>query len=183
MIFHAQGNGTHGATERVERIRNELRSAANSFINAGLDLREAFQAQEWNALRLPNFAAYCALFDIPVSLGYDLMRIADIAGLFPQYRARMLDAGISKMRLLLPQMTDNATDDPRVSEQQLDTLLDMANAKSWNELRREMKAAMSDAPLAPAVEYCPACGVKLYLSRAAHLEIAIETEEVHHETQ
>jgi hypothetical protein len=172
MIFPAQGNGDAGA--RVERICNELRCAANSFINAGLDLREAFAAQEWITLRLPNFAAYCAQFDISVSLGYDLMRIADIAGLFPQYRARMLDAGISKMRLLLPQLGECVSADDKTASQQLDTLLDMANEKSWNELRREMHAATSDAPLASAVEYCPACGVKLHLSRAARLEIAKE---------
>ena len=150
---------------RVERIRAALRNAADSFINAGLDLRAAYRAEEWRALGLQNFTQYCAQFDISDAWAYDLIRVADIAESFPEYRPRILDAGISKMRLLATRI-ENADAD------QIDTLLDMANEKSYSELRRELGTSSASAPLPPAVNYCPACGCKLHLSRMANLEVA-----------
>lgn len=152
-------------TERVDRIRRELRNAADSFINAGLDLRAVYRGAEWRALHLENFTTYCAQFDISDAWAYDLIRVADIAETFPEYRPRILDAGISKMRLLATRI-ENADAD------QVDTLLDMANEKSYRELRRELNTSERDAPLPPAVDYCPGCGAKLHLSRAARLELA-----------
>ena len=151
--------------ERVNRIRHELRNAADSFINAGLDLRAAYRAQEWDALHLANFTQYCEQFDISDAWAYDLIRVADIAESFPEYRPRILDAGISKMRLLATRI-ENADAD------QIDTLLDLANEKSYRELRRELHTSEADAPLPPAINYCPACGCKLHLSRMANLEVA-----------
>lgn len=161
-FFHARGK----EAERVERIKTELRNAANSFVNAGLDLREAYRNEEWKDVGLENFTQYCQQFDITDSWGYDLIRIADVAESFPDYRARILDVGISKMRLLLPHIPESA------SAEQIDTLLDDAAQSSYRELRRDLNTTEASAPLPPAVNYCPACGIKLHLSRAANLEIA-----------
>lgn len=155
------------AKARLKRIRSELRNAANSFVNAGMDLRAAKEREEWLDLGLANFGAYCAALDISESWASDVIRIAHYADTFPDYRERMLDIGVSKMRMLLPHLSQET------NEAQFDTLLDMANEQTWNELRRELKSATSAAPLPPAVEFCPACGAKLHLSRAAHLEIAV----------
>ena len=153
------------AHDRVERIRQELRNAADSFINAGFDFRAAYRAQEWVHIGLDNFTQYCQQLDVTDSWAYDLIRIADLAESFPEYRPRMLDVGISKMRLLAPHLEQSDAD-------QLDTLLDMANEKPYRELRRELHTSEADAPLPPAINYCPACGCKLHLSRMANLELA-----------
>lgn len=151
---------------RVERIRSELRNAQNSYLNAAFDLRAARENQEWLALGLADFGAYCAHLDIGEGWASDLIHISYLAERFEDYRPRMLDVGVSKMRLLLPHVPEP------VSEEQLDTMLDMASEKSWNDLRHELKQSADDAPLPPAVDYCPGCGVKLHLSRAAKLELA-----------
>lgn len=151
---------------RVERIRAELRNAQASFLNAAFELRAARENQEWIALGLADFGAYCAHLDIGEGWASDLIHISYLAERFEDYRPRMLDVGVSKMRLLLPHIPEPATDE------QIDTMLDMASEKSWNELRHELKQSADDAPLHPAVDYCPGCGVKLHLSRAAKIELA-----------
>ena len=152
-----------GCQERILRIRHALYTAADAFIDAGTELRAAYRAEEWKSLGLENFTAYCAQFDLSDSWAYDLIRIADMAQSFPEYRPRMIAAGISKMRLLLPHV------DTETTAAQVEGLLESATEHSWKELNNELNPR---EPLPPAIAYCPGCGVKLHQSRAAKLELA-----------
>lgn len=159
-VFPVQG------IARVERIRAELRNAANSFINVGADLKAAYERQEWQELGLRNFAEYLSQFNQSVSWGYDLIRIAELAEQYPQVLPQILDAGISNMRLLLPRIPEQA------STEQIETMVEMGAEHTWKDLRQALASGSSDAPLDPAYDWCPACGVKLELSRAATLHVA-----------
>lgn len=160
--FLVQGIESNEA-KRVERIRTALHAAADAFITAGVELRAAYRAKEWAVLGLENFTAYCAQFDISDSWAYDLIRIADVAESFPQFRPQIIEAGVSKMRLLLPHM------DETTNAAQVETMLETAKEHSWSGFRKELHPS---EPLPPAVDYCPACGCKLHLSRAAKIELA-----------
>lgn len=160
--FYTCGN----PVERIECIRAELRTAANSFINVGVNLKAANDAKEWQALGMRNFTEYCSQFDMSDALAYDLIRIAEMSLAFPDYRERMLDVGISKMRLLLPKFDDGASDD------QVDTLLEMASERTWKDLRSELHSSEQDTPPPPVEKYCPGCGVKLELSRDANIVLS-----------
>ncbi len=143
-IFPTQGK----ATDRVERIKVNLRGIADTFILIGEDLAQAFRAKDWERLGIANFSLYCEQFNLSDSMAYDLVRIADMARSFPEYRARMLDAGVSNMRLILPQVGEDITAD------QVDTLTDMAATATWKELRKQLHQAEREEPTV----HCPTCG-------------------------
>lgn len=155
-------NGTAGL--RVQRIKDSLRGIADSFINVGEDLAQAFRAQEWTSLGLDNFTQYCGQFNMTDSLAYDLVRIADLARSFPAYRARMLDAGVSNMRLLLPHV------DEEITEAQVETLVDAAATKTWKELRKTLNESAGTTPPEPVFAECPYCRHTLELGRATYLK-------------
>lgn len=161
-VFPAQGNAADrgDAVHRIERIRDGLHHITATFLVLGEELAQAYRGREWEPLGLANFSAYCGQFNLSDSLCYDLIQIADVARSFPAQQPKMVTAGVSNLRLLLPHVTENSTAD------QIETLVEMANEKNWRELRRALSEADEDEPPAYPTLFCPHCGAEFEVTRA-----------------
>lgn len=182
ISFPVQGMAPFGglALNLTDSIRKDLRDASRLFISAGAKLKLALEREEWKRLNYPNPTAYFEhALNISDAWAYDLIRIAEIRTQFPAYAPRIIDAGVSKMRLLLPALKDNA------DEGTLDGLLDEANNKSWNELRRVLKAAhdgggeREEHPSPWSFIKCPRCSAIIEVNRTVNYRLAPESDQSH----
>ncbi len=141
------------AVDRRNLVGRALASGFASFIDAGSVLRVVTDKEDWNTLGLHSFTEYCSQFHISKSVGYDLLRISALRDKFPQHEARMLDAGISNMRLMLRRMED-------ATPEQLDAMLDDANQLAWRDLNAKHYPENVDEYDNPTegLATCPNCG-------------------------
>lgn len=162
VIFPAQGIDPAWAQahERVNQIRGYLIASFAYAFYAGELLRTVWAHQEWKLLGLANFADYCAQFGISKSEGYDLVQIVDLRDQFPAMYPKMLEAGKSKMRLLLPHTLE-------VDEPKLDDMLDDATELSWRDLRQKYNGDDHEHEQQRGLiqKECPHCHRPIWLSR------------------
>ena len=158
---------THTLTpaERQVEIKAHLRQAEESFVNAALLIREAYDREDWRVFGRKNFDEY-ANVDLGVSekWAYDLVRLARVADVHTEFIPRMIDVGISKMRLLLPQIEEHPQD-----ADMLDGLLDEASGSTWRDLHSTLRQQGTEREREMVEAHCPACGAKLKLSRSANI--------------
>lgn len=171
-ILNARSKNAERAQQVTEKIRQCLRVASENFISAGEYLAAAFEMKVWENLGLSNWTAYCETqLGISDKLGYDLIRIAELREKFPDYAPRMIDVGISKLRLMLPTVEQHPDEDT------LDGLLDEASTQTYREFAYTVRDARAggdwreEHPLQMVESHCPACGVVLRLSRAANISL------------
>ena len=149
--FPAQGNSAQTRQAQLREIRNRIESA---WLELGAILRESYEAQDWQTLNYKSFADYVEdTLKTSKSEAYDLIRLARISERYPELTPRMLDAGKSNMRLVLPQIAND--EDYQTVEQWTDA----AAVNSWRDLHAATRESEPPKRYKHVKIACVGCGL------------------------
>jgi len=137
---------------RQQHLRALRHSANQIFVEMGRVLQLAYAREDWRELGYSSFASYTEdTLGKSKSESYDLLRIARIADTYPELEPRILDAGVSNMRTVLPEIKDET------DYRQVEQWIDAANVNTWRELQAVVREEPQYSRQRPAIT-CPHCG-------------------------
>lgn len=152
LVVPALELSANNARTRQEQLRRIRETIEISFLTLGSLLKEAHTANDWRTLGYLSFAHYAEdTLRVSKSEAFDLMRIAELGQKYPELTSRIVDAGKSNMRAVLPKITD-PDDYPSV-----EGWIDTAAVNTW----RELQGVIREEPMhTPHNVTCPNCGAQ-----------------------
>lgn len=163
---------TTSPADLTRAIRNDLKQATASFLSAGEKLAVALQNEIWKPLGLHSWSEYCEnQIGLSDAYCYDLIRMSELREQFPAIAPQMLQAGISKMRLVLGAVgQDRATRKFSATQPTLEGMLETAQREPYKQLAQTLRDAErggNGEVLPPNARFtCPHCQTEFEVSRA-----------------